>query len=207
MAQNRAHLHRGHRHRMFQRFMEGGFDGYCPHEILEQLLFEVLPRRNTNELAHELTDRFGSLRGVLLAGRDELLTVRGVGERTADFLVSVLPTVGRAICGSLRGTVPERGSLLVTADFFLTFCAFPAGVVLLDGEGVFLDFLPYREDAAQSGADFPDGCRSAVLIVREGCADTVRGVRQRLASREIRLSGTYVMTSDHRLNLSERRPT
>ena len=119
-------LHSGHRQRMFQRFMESGFDGYQPHEILEVLLFEVQPRRNTNELAHRLLDRFGSLRGVLCADRDALMQVRGVGRVTADYITSILPEVSRMMRDSLRGEPLTPENSLVPADFFLRFC---------DGEG------------------------------------------------------------------------
>ena len=50
----------------------GALDGFAEHEILEMLLFYVLPRRDTNALAHELINKFGSVKGVLSASEEEL---------------------------------------------------------------------------------------------------------------------------------------
>lgn len=54
------------------------------HEILEILLFDSIPRKDTNLLAHKILDVFGSLKRVLGATAEELMTVDGVGEKTAS---------------------------------------------------------------------------------------------------------------------------
>jgi DNA repair protein RadC len=54
--------------------------------VLELALFYAIPRRDTNELAHILIERFGSFRGVLDAEYDELVEVEGVGENAALFI-------------------------------------------------------------------------------------------------------------------------
>lgn len=78
------HNHTGHRQRMRERLSKSGsFDGFAEHEILEILLFYVFPRGNTNELAHELITKFGSLRGVFNASKEELMQVKSVGENCA----------------------------------------------------------------------------------------------------------------------------
>lgn len=78
------HNHTGHRQRMRERLSKSGsFDGFAEHEILEILLFYVFPRGNTNELAHELITKFGSLRGVLNTSKEELMQVKSVGENCA----------------------------------------------------------------------------------------------------------------------------
>ena len=79
-------VHQGHRERMKQRFLKEGLDGFADHEVLELLLFYAIPQRDTNDLAHRLIDRFGSLDAVLDAPREELLSVKGVGENTATLL-------------------------------------------------------------------------------------------------------------------------
>lgn len=78
-------MHEGHRQRMLDR-LNGDGAGLKDHEILEILLFGVIPRRNTNEIAHRLLDAFGSLKGVFSADREQLKSVEGVGEAAAAHL-------------------------------------------------------------------------------------------------------------------------
>ena len=52
-------MHEGHRMRMKKKFLESRFRAFETHEILEFLLHFVIPRRNTNTIAHELIDDFG----------------------------------------------------------------------------------------------------------------------------------------------------
>ena len=56
------------------------------HEILELFLFDAVPRHNTNPMAHELLDRFGSLPGVFAADKAELMEIHGVGEGVASYI-------------------------------------------------------------------------------------------------------------------------
>lgn len=56
------------------------------HEVLELLLFGAIARKNTNPLAHDLINKFGSFKGVLDADIRDLLKVKGVGEDTASYL-------------------------------------------------------------------------------------------------------------------------
>lgn len=76
----------GHRERLKQRFLREGLDGFEPHNILELALFFVIPRRDTNRIAHELIKTFGSLSAVLDAPAHELINVSGIGENAALFL-------------------------------------------------------------------------------------------------------------------------
>ena len=79
-------VHDGHRARLKRRFEQEGLDAFQPHETLELLLFHVVARRDVNPLAHELINRFGSLNGVLNAGRDALSAVPSLGGRAAALL-------------------------------------------------------------------------------------------------------------------------
>lgn len=78
--------HTGHRKRLRDRAERTGFTGFQPHEVLELLLMETIPRRDVNPLAHALIEHFGSFSAVLDATREELMQVPGVGERTAEHL-------------------------------------------------------------------------------------------------------------------------
>ncbi len=87
-------LHTGHRERMRDRYRISGLDGFAPHEILEFILFHTHARCNTNDIAHELLETFGSLAGVLEASYEELVKVKRVGPVAATF-ISFLPELFR----------------------------------------------------------------------------------------------------------------
>lgn len=87
-------IHDGHRARLRDRFKEVGIDGLNDHNALELLLFYAIPRSDTNVIAHNLINRFGSLSGVLEASVDELKEVEGVGENAA-VLLSFVPQLNR----------------------------------------------------------------------------------------------------------------
>lgn len=78
--------HDGHRERIKKRFLEEGLDHFSEFQVLELLLFYCIPRIDTNEIAHDLITRFGSLSQVLDASVDELKKVPGIGENAAIFL-------------------------------------------------------------------------------------------------------------------------
>ena len=85
-------IHAGHRERMRERFIhDKGFENFEDHQILELLLFYSRTRGDTNPLAHELLDQFGSLKGVLEARPEQLMQVNGIGEQQATLISMVVP--------------------------------------------------------------------------------------------------------------------
>ena len=110
-------LHDGHRARLKKRFLEYGAEGIDDVNLLELLLFFALPRVDTNETAHELLDRFGTIDGVLEASADELLATPGVGENAA-VLLKLIPTLAKRYLAAKNSI----GSILAStedAGFFL----------------------------------------------------------------------------------------
>lgn len=79
-------IHTGHRQRNKDRFKATGLDSFCDHEVLELLLYYCIPRRDTNQIAHNLIRQFGSFVRVMEAPARELEKVEGVGENAALFL-------------------------------------------------------------------------------------------------------------------------
>lgn len=79
-------IHSGHRERIREQYRINGAEAFLDHQFLELLLTYAIPRRDTNELAHALLERFGSLEGVVTAETAQLALVEGVGESTAVFL-------------------------------------------------------------------------------------------------------------------------
>lgn len=85
-------VHDGHRERMRTTFLEHGLDGMNDINALELLLFYAVPRRDTNETAHLLLERFGTLDKVFAASVEELCEVEGVGEYAAS-LIALVPQI------------------------------------------------------------------------------------------------------------------
>ena len=77
-------LHEGHRNRLREKCISGK-TSFKEHDLLELLLGYSIARKDTNELAHTLINRFSSLDGVLNADPELLSTIDGVGEKTACF--------------------------------------------------------------------------------------------------------------------------
>ena len=104
-------VHDGHREHMRQRFLAGGLQGFGEHEALELLLFYAIPRRDTNELAHQLVERYGSLSAVLKAPVEDLAQFPGLGERSA-VLLRLVPE----ICRLAREKERDREIILNSVD-------------------------------------------------------------------------------------------
>lgn len=87
-------MHEGHRMRMMQR-ARTELGTLQDHELLEILLYNVIPRANTNPVAHKLIEAFGSLGGVFSASHEQLVGVEGVGAATATYLKCIGNAIGR----------------------------------------------------------------------------------------------------------------
>ena len=94
MSSKQENLHGGHRERMRERVLRSGAESLADHELLEMLLFYSIPRADTNDTAHRLIERFGSLVGVIEANAEHLCRVEGVGDRSA-LLFSLLSEATR----------------------------------------------------------------------------------------------------------------
>ena len=81
-------IHDGHRARMREKLEKHGARIFDTYELLEMLLYHVIPYRDTNPVAKRLLSAFGSLEGVLSATKDELMRVNGIGERAAELIVT-----------------------------------------------------------------------------------------------------------------------
>lgn len=83
----KPHYH-DHRARLRERFATGGPGALADYELLELLLFRVIPRQDTKPLAKALIERFGDLAGVLGAEAGRIGEVKGAGRAVAqDFKV------------------------------------------------------------------------------------------------------------------------
>lgn len=83
MAEN---IHANHRQRMRERFIETNGVGFSDYELLELLLYYAIPKKDTNTLAHNVLNHFGSYINFFEASVEELNKVTGIGESSAILL-------------------------------------------------------------------------------------------------------------------------
>lgn len=116
------HNHDGHRSRLRQRFLKEGLDNFQGHEIIEMLLSYAIPRKDTNPLAHELINKYGSLSGLLEADPKELSKNPGIGEYSA-VLLAIIPSLTRRYLKDKWGEKPVLHSTKVAGEFIKTLFA------------------------------------------------------------------------------------
>ena len=110
-----AHYH-GHRERLRSRFRENGDTALADYEILELLLFRLIPRRDTKPIAKALIERFGTLAGVFGAPAALLQEVKGIGEAVALDLKLIASIGHRTLKSELKGR-PVLGSWASLIDY------------------------------------------------------------------------------------------
>lgn len=81
-------IHRGHRSRMRRKFSDFGPRVFDTYELLEMLLYNTVPVKDTNPIAKRLLSEFGSLDGIFSADEESLTRVDGIGTKTAKMLIA-----------------------------------------------------------------------------------------------------------------------
>lgn len=137
-------LHDGHRDRIRDEFLQHGFDQNTPpHKVLEILLFYCVQRSDTNPIAHELINKYGSVAGVLDAPVEELAAFKGLSKRSAVLLKLIMPIARRYIYdkSEQRPTFTSLDSIgKYMLSRFLGETQERLAVLCLDAKGCLLDF-------------------------------------------------------------------
>ncbi|QGM97983.1 RadC family protein [Methylocystis parvus] len=116
------HYH-GHRQRLRDRFMEAGENALADYELMELLLFRVIPRRDVKPLAKSLIERFGSFAEALAARPERLQEVAGLPE-SAIIEFKVTEAAARRLA---RGALEKRkvlSSFSAVTDYCRTAMAY-----------------------------------------------------------------------------------
>ena len=82
----KSNIHKDHRSRLKNQFIESGIDALTDIQKLELLLFYAIPQKDTNPIAHSLINEFGTISDVMSASYNELMKVDGVKENTATLI-------------------------------------------------------------------------------------------------------------------------
>lgn len=106
-----AHYH-GHRDRLRQRFTDHGATSIQDYELLELILFRLLPRRDTKPIAKAMIERFGSFSEALGAPPHLLREIKGLGPTAVTDLKIIVAVAQRFG----RDQLPERAMLNSWSD-------------------------------------------------------------------------------------------
>lgn len=116
---DKSNMHKNHRERVRMRFIaDGNLDNFHEHQILELLLFYIIPRKDTNELAHRLINEYGSLYNLMSASPEEIKKRCKINIKTA-ILISIVPHIYRRYLQSEQKKKKQKlTSFKVTAEYF-----------------------------------------------------------------------------------------
>ncbi|MGI6225473.1 MAG: RadC family protein [Peptococcales bacterium] len=117
--ENMENLHKGHRKRVKERYLQEGLDSFADHQVLEMLLFYAIPMKDTNELAHRMIKEFGSLALLFEASPEEIAKRCKVTENIA-ILVSLIPSLSRRYFRGKWGEKPVLNSSQKAGEYALT---------------------------------------------------------------------------------------
>ena len=87
-------IHTGHRKRVKERYKQSGIEAFQKHEILEFLLFFGIPYKDTNEIAHNVINKFGGFSNAFDASIESLMEIPGMTENAA-ILIKLVPDIAR----------------------------------------------------------------------------------------------------------------
>lgn len=91
-------IHEGHRERLRKKFdADPEMRAMLDHEVVEYILSLVIPRKDTNEIAHNLMEKFGSMHGLLTATPKELKEVKNMTVSASYLIASMYSVIRRAL--------------------------------------------------------------------------------------------------------------
>jgi DNA repair protein RadC len=92
MKKKENNIHKNHRKRLLDTIYNAGLENASDIMALEFILNYIIPRKDTNPMAHRLIEEFGNLSAVFDADVEKLKKIEGLGERSAK-LLTLLPQI------------------------------------------------------------------------------------------------------------------
>jgi DNA repair protein RadC len=109
--------HAGHRQRLKDRFLQAGPEALAEYELLELVLFNAIPRKDTKPLAKLLLHHFGTFAEVVNASDTRLREVGGV----TDAVILQLRLIRAASLRLMKGVIMAK-PLLSSWSSVLDYC-------------------------------------------------------------------------------------
>lgn len=88
-------LHKNHRSRLRKTAMDNGIDSLSDHVFLEMILFQSIPRVDTNEIAHRAINACGGLPMLFSADADTITSLPRIGRSSAVLIKTMDALSGR----------------------------------------------------------------------------------------------------------------
>ena len=139
-------IHDGHRDRMREKFLKNGEETLDDHELIEMLLYHSVPRKDTNPIAHELIEQFGSVSEILKADVDELQSKAGISRNSAVLIKLVHALNRRAAMDESESenierydTLEKLGNLMI--NYFVGLTVERTYLVMLDNSMRLIDVV------------------------------------------------------------------
>ncbi|MEG0730086.1 MAG: UPF0758 domain-containing protein, partial [Cetobacterium sp.] len=76
----------GHRERLRERYLKGGYDAFQDYEVVEMLLTICIPRKDVKSIAKELINKYKRVENIFKADRDELSKIKGISDVSIAYL-------------------------------------------------------------------------------------------------------------------------
>ena len=154
------------------------------YELLELILFGVVPRRNTNDIAHRLIDEFGSLKGVFSVSTETLQRIDGVGKIVAAHIAVMGKIINKV--ADAKDNFPDRFSFEAVkkslAEYFSAY-----------KEEVFLVFFLDKNQFIKNRMNFFGRSTSEVVIdINEFSRQLVSNKSEYIAIAHNHLSGNVL---------------
>ena len=116
-------VHKGHRQRIKERYMnDGNLDSFEDHEALELLLYYCYPRHDTNGIAHKMINEFGSFTNLTEAHPKEIAKRCDVSENVA-VLVSLVPHMSKKYLRGKWGDKLEMSNSKLVGEYCVSLFA------------------------------------------------------------------------------------
>ncbi|MCF6327291.1 MAG: DNA repair protein RadC [Devosiaceae bacterium] len=123
LSEDQSPHYLGHRDRLRERFVSNGHETMADYELLEMVLFRILPRRDTKPIAKALIERFGSFSEALSAPPKLLSEVKGLGPMAITDLKVILAAAQRFARDGVRDR-PVLSSWTQLIDYIRSQMAF-----------------------------------------------------------------------------------
>lgn len=188
----------GHRGRLRERFASAGHAALPDYELLELLLFRLIPRSDTKPVAKALLARFGTLAEVLGAPENLLREVKGVGPAVALDLKIIAAAAQRMLRSEIKGR-ETLSSWTQVLDYCRTAMAFEVReqfrILFLDKKNVLIadevqqtgtvDHTPvYPREVVRRALELS---ATAVILVHNNPAQYPTGIVGHAQSRAIKM--------------------